>query len=132
VGRIGWVTTRRFEPDISSAPAVRRFVDGELRDRTDPEVLETVLLVVSELATNAILHARSTFEVEVHTDGCVRIVVADGSPELPVARHPMATDQSGRGLVILEHLCSRTGTEPRPPGKAVWCEIDLPGGGQMS
>jgi anti-sigma regulatory factor (Ser/Thr protein kinase) len=121
------VTAQRFEPNPESAGRARRFVESQLGDVHDPDVLHRTLLAVSEMATNAIVHARSPFLVEVDSNGHVRVAVADRSADLPVPRAPDSLDTSGRGLLLLEALCSRWGAERRPPGKLVWCEIDLDG-----
>jgi anti-sigma regulatory factor (Ser/Thr protein kinase) len=96
---------------------------------------DTVDLVVAELASNAVLHARVpgrdfALRLEHRTDA-LRIEVADARDDRPVAAKPMTTDTTtdhGRGLVIVDALASRWGvTYRRPgPGKVVWAEIDLP------
>ncbi len=95
---------------------------------------DAVALVVAELASNAVLHARVpgrdfALRLEHRTDA-LRIEVADTGGDRPVAAPPMTPDAAadhGRGLVIVDALASRWGVSDRPgPGKVVWAEIDLP------
>jgi anti-sigma regulatory factor (Ser/Thr protein kinase) len=82
-------------------------------------------LVLSELATNAIRHAATPFEVVVETDGYVRIEVEDGSTRNPVKRPESITALDGRGLHIVEQVCDRWGVHIVQDRKCVWCEREL-------
>lgn len=94
---------------------------------------DNVALIVAELASNAVLHARvpgRDFALRLeHRTGVLRIEVADARGDRPVAAPPMTADTTtdhGRGLVIVDALASRWGvTGPPGPGKVVWAEIDL-------
>ena len=81
---------------------------------------------MSELATNAVRHAHTPFEVVVQTDGYVRIEVEDRSTDPPVRKPP--SEEGGRGLAIVEQLCDRWGVHIVREKKYVWCERDLPDG----
>jgi len=81
---------------------------------------------LSELASNAVRHAKSLFEAVVQTDGHVRIEVEDGSTDVPVPKAPSI--EGGRGLTIVEQLCDRWGVHIVREQKCVWCERDLPDG----
>lgn len=92
------------------------------------ETAATVALVVSELATNAVLHARTPFEVRVKVgDGHVRVEVHDGTGRRPVRRYFSDQATSGRGLRLIETLCRAWGVEPDADGagKTVWAEVSL-------
>ena len=82
-------------------------------------------LLVTELATNVIVHAGSEFEVVVHVDGVVRVTVVDDSLTLPSRREAADYAMSGRGLQIIDQLATRWGVEPRRDGdgKVVWFEL---------
>ncbi|MEY2438388.1 MAG: hypothetical protein QOF97_3224 [Acidimicrobiaceae bacterium] len=96
------------------------------RGTTAPPDLE---LVVSELAANAVRHARTRYQVtiEVGADAVV-VEVHDESRALPERRDPRPTDGGGRGLMIVEALSRRWGVRPvAGDGKTVWAELALPG-----
>lgn len=112
-------------PDLGSAREARRFVADCASRLGRPEVAELAQLLVSELVTNAVAHARTSVAIQcVPTDEGLRIVVCDGSSDLPAPRHPDPWDERGRGLLLVESLASRWGTRYVPPqGKAVWFEL---------
>ena len=86
-------------------------------------LLEDAKLVVSELASNAVLHARSAFSVEIRPHGAtVRISVRDGSPAEPTLRDDRMA-LSGRGLFLVDSLSADWGVEVAPHGKSVWAEF---------
>ncbi len=88
------------------------------------EVLDDVALVVTELANNAVLHARSTFIVDVrsHVD-LVRISVRDASLSMPTVGAPGLTDRFGRGLGIVAALATSWGVDADADGKVVWAQL---------
>lgn len=113
----------------------RRFVDETLRRWRCGEALETIELLVSELVTNALLHAESPAEVAVvlHPDS-IRVEVADDSSELPRPREAGPRDPTGRGLALVEQLATAWGVEVRNEGKTVWFEVprlDAPDAGVL-
>jgi anti-sigma regulatory factor (Ser/Thr protein kinase) len=81
--------------------------------------------VLSELATNAVLHAQTPFDVVVETNSVIRLEVEDGSPDQPVPQAPSNTAEGGRGLLIVDSVCDRWGTRTVRDRKCVWCERDL-------
>jgi hypothetical protein len=95
----------------------------------------SVALVVGELAANAVLHGRvpgRDFGLRLALDlaaGLVRIEVADAAsakrpPTVPPSSYPEG--ESGRGLLLVDVLAARWGSEPRRPvGKTVWAEVPL-------
>ncbi|MCZ0989523.1 ATP-binding protein [Streptomyces diastatochromogenes] len=92
----------------------------------DAETGETAALLTSELVTNAVLHGRShSIRVQVaRVDGdLVRIVVVDKSHRMPEMKHPDPEDVSGRGLLLVDALTDRWGTDLLPWGKRMWAEI---------
>ena len=115
---------RAFPAELSSVAAARHFVREALSELPDDRCFG-VTLFVSELATNALLHAATGFEVSVHHDGAVRVAVVDGDPTPPVRREATPNDTSGRGLHLIDQLCTRWGVDRLDGGKAVWCELDL-------
>ncbi|MGW5442169.1 ATP-binding protein [Streptomyces asiaticus] len=94
-------------------------------------VEEAALLVLSELVTNAVRHARVPGrQIEtryLHQGDKVRIEVHDAADQLPKLRTPTPESVRGRGLVLVETLADQWGVTPRPAvGKAVWAVLALP------
>jgi hypothetical protein len=91
---------------------------------------EDVLLVVSELVTNACLHADGPEELRVACDGkVVRLEVDDHGAGAPTPRSPhRAGRPGGHGMFIVERLCMDWGVARTPgaPGKTVWAELAAP------
>jgi len=84
--------------------------------------------VVSELATNALLHARTDFTLtlELQADQ-LRIALADGSSAAPRVRRFSDTEATtGRGLKMVAALAQAWGIDPADNGKSVWCAVRLP------
>jgi two-component sensor histidine kinase len=94
-----------------------------------------VALVVGELAANAVQHGRlpgRNFGLRLTLDevaGLVRVEVADAASRkrLPASTPPAAPEgESGRGLLLVEALAERWGSEPRHPvGKTVWADVTV-------
>jgi anti-sigma regulatory factor (Ser/Thr protein kinase) len=90
-------------------------------------VEENALLIVSELATNAVRHARGTDLIAVdlfaaHT--WLRIEVQDTDRSWPQPRIPDGFDESGFGFVLVDALAGKWGVRETEGGKAVWAELD--------
>jgi anti-sigma regulatory factor (Ser/Thr protein kinase) len=93
-------------------------VDGELRD--------IIAVVVSELATNAVRHAQTSFALSCTLrPPCVVVAVTDDSDSLPEMRHPGPDDIGGRGLLLVDHLSSGWRVDPFPGGKTVSADLPL-------
>ncbi|KUL50720.1 anti-sigma factor [Streptomyces violaceusniger] len=132
-------TRRLFRAEFPALPdraaAVRRMVAGHLRDWRLGTIVDHVVLATNELFANAVEHGSSgpadtvTITVSLERFGReLRVEVADGSPVIPVARKPEPTEESGRGLAIVEDLALDWGTEPPDPGvrgKKVWFTLPL-------
>lgn len=110
----------------ASIPEARRFARATLQSWELHLVVDAAALIVSELATNAVLHARSSFTVRLALDGQGKLLVevVDGSVRPPQAKPHGAGATTGRGLSIVEELADEWGVEPRPDGKAVWVRLD--------
>ena len=82
-------------------------------------------LLVSELVTNAVLHARLRATVTVERDGMVlRVSVQDDSPAQPHLRELGPEAVTGRGLLLVDRIARRWGVDPQAGGKCVWFEVD--------
>lgn len=82
------------------------------------------MLLVSEVVTNAVLHARSDIELHLISRGrFVRVEVADSSTAAPVRRPHQPDSMTGRGLGLLDQLATEWGVAERGVGKVVWFEM---------
>lgn len=118
---------RRFPPTPASVAAARRFV-ARLLSTGDPDLRERAVLIVSELATNALRHAGGGFTVELGADGVITyLAVHDESPSLPRPRTPAPTETGGRGLQIVSAVADDWGVATRGEGKTVWCRLNAAG-----
>lgn len=115
----------RIEGEPRTPGIARRFVDQALERWDCGEVLDNVRLLVSEVVTNAVLHAGSEIELAVELRPfTVRVSVADGSDAQPTRRLARTDEESGRGLELVDVLAQSWGVEPRPGGgKIVWFEV---------
>lgn len=117
-----------FEPTPEAIGAARRFVADLVAAACSTDEVERLALVTSELATNAVLHARSPFTVQVLTAAeSIWVAVRDGDVH-PPGRSPAPADAvSGRGLSIVEKLAMDWGVhvEPTASGKWVWAQLPL-------
>jgi anti-sigma regulatory factor (Ser/Thr protein kinase) len=87
-----------------------------------------VLLVMSELVSNAVEHARSALLLVVtRTDGELWIEVHDGSSAPPRLRAPGNSSRRGHGLRVVQDLAARWSWTARSDGKVVWATFNLPG-----
>jgi len=110
--------------DPSSPARARLFVCEQLARRCPPEVVDSAALLVSELVTNAVLHAGTPMRVNVSMlrDGA-RVEVEDGSHEMPEPREPNTAEQRGRGLLLVDRVARSWGVHQTLDGKAIWFEI---------
>lgn len=111
-------TSAKAARDLAAAVARSWQLDGDVEYRAR--------LVTSELATNAIRYGKgSTIRVVVSRAGNrLRGEVHDGSVWLPIRRTPGPCDESGRGLVLVEHVVTSCGSFVTATGKAAWFEIE--------
>jgi anti-sigma regulatory factor (Ser/Thr protein kinase) len=117
---------RTFAPNPSEVFVARHFVACVLE--TWGMEIEDLPLLVSELATNAVLHARSDFEVTViRLHRCVRVEVFDQNTRLPSFAVAPTDAYSGRGLMLLRGLSTNWGVESHSDvGKTIWFEVNTP------
>ena len=114
----------RFEADVSTVPLAREFVRRWLHECGADHVFDEASLIVTELATNAVLHAASPYEVRLsRSDGVVRIEVADADAGRPEPQPFSAVAEDGRGIVIVSALSASWGIDAQPRGKVTWAEL---------
>lgn len=111
-----------------SARLARDFVSLHLVEHRLPQLVDDVRLVVSELATNAVTHAKTPFVVTLSmSGGVVLLVLQDESLTVPIRSERGVMDMSGRGLMIVESLSQEWGINTGLHGsKSVWASF--PGG----
>jgi anti-sigma regulatory factor (Ser/Thr protein kinase) len=120
---------REFSGDAEQVAAARRFAASAVK--TGGPARDVTRLLVSEAATNALLHSASgeggSFEVEyLVSDDLVRVEVHDGGgPTGPRRRVHHLESMTGRGLELFDSLSDRWGVDGGPQGWTVWFELDL-------
>jgi anti-sigma regulatory factor (Ser/Thr protein kinase) len=121
------VARARFCPRVDQVRSARCFVGQHLEALDLTARGDDADTVITELATNAVIHARSVFEVRLlATNGVARIEVSDESSTLPAAGilDPLAL--SGRGLVLVQAVSLRWGASRNARGgKTVWSELTV-------
>ena len=112
---------RAFPPDPAAVRSARQYVAERLAG-AGPGITEDALLLVSELASNSVLHAKSEFTVSVErlAGATVRIAVGDRDSGSPEVRTASVRDVSGRGIAIVAKLSDDWGVERVADGKIVW------------
>lgn len=105
----------------ASAAAARRFVTAQFQAWDRLDLLDTAELLVNELVTNVLLHARTDLVVTLERDGrLIRVAVADSSARVPLRRQHSRYSGTGRGLLLVEQLATEWGVERLGRGKRVW------------
>jgi anti-sigma regulatory factor (Ser/Thr protein kinase) len=90
----------------------------------DEPFTTAVQLVVSELATNAVRHAHTSYRVCIQQlDGVVRVEVTDGGARMPRLQYGGRSAIGGRGLVLVDNIATAWGVSPHATGKTVWADI---------
>ncbi|MGW0831188.1 ATP-binding protein [Streptomyces prunicolor] len=120
-----------YRRDRRSVALAREFTRNTLADWEITDRADEVLLCVSELATNAILHGVPpgrgyALRLCIHRDGVLRVEVRDsGTGDLRKVNTPYRDldADSGRGLLLVSVVADKWGVGERAPGKAVWCEF---------
>ena len=116
---------QRLDPVPESARTARDAVLRALTDAGRDDLADAASLMVSELVTNAIVHARTPIDLDVvaHAAG-LRVAVRDESSTPPTQRHYGTTATTGRGLALVARMSDRHGTDAVGGfGKIVWFEL---------
>lgn len=124
---------RGLEPQPESVALARREVRAVLADWDADRFEWEVSQLVTELATNVVLHARTGFDLSMELDGDrLRLEVRDASPLLPRPRRFSRESTTGRGMRLVETLAQSWGVERGDGGKTVWLVLvpaqDVDGG----
>ncbi|MFC3573025.1 ATP-binding protein [Streptomyces yaanensis] len=127
-----------IRPDPAEVGRARRWARSRLAGSgigADEPLAETLILLVSELVTNAVVHTGCPAVLRllltgVRDDasgtpaGTVRLEVADTSACPPTPRHAAGDETGGRGLELVDGLADRWGWDAEGVGKRIWCEVD--------
>ena len=119
--------------ELTAAPATaadaRELVTTYLAEHGLSDLCDPVRVVVSELVTNALVHARKPFTVTLSQSSRTLLVrVEDESTEPPIVRTPGPMADSGHGLRIVEALSRDWGFVPGEESKVVWATFSKPPG----
>ncbi len=122
----GHHVTRLDLDSTVAAPQVARRRVREVLDVLDLTALEgPATLLTSELVTNAVVHAGGPVELVIAArPNLLHVAVSDHDRGLPVADGSDLDSEHGRGLLIVDTLASRWGSDRFPDGKRVWFELD--------
>jgi anti-sigma regulatory factor (Ser/Thr protein kinase) len=117
-------------PVPASVPAARHVTVQLMQAWGVPQDRDDAAILVTELVANVVDHvegaASLTLELAV-SDGWLRIAVVDGSSIRPVVRELERDQPRGRGLLLVQAIADRWGTEDHRGGKRVWFELAPPG-----
>lgn len=120
-----WSHEARFTPEAISASKARDFVCLHLTDHHLLYLVEDIRVVVSELVTNAVVHARTPLTVTIQElPLCVMLTVQDNSVSPPVTIVAKVGDTGGRGLDVIEQLSNDWGfSSGADDDKSVWASF---------
>ncbi|CAM5443948.1 ATP-binding protein [Streptomyces pilosus] len=123
-----------IRPDPAEVGRARRWARSRLAGSgigADEPLAETLILLVSELVTNAVVHTGCPAVLRLSLPGAgaaaeavVRLEVADRSDRAPVPRCVDGESTGGRGLALVDGLADRWGWSAEGAGKRIWCELD--------
>ena len=121
-------SSKVFVPAGEAIGAARGFVADALRTwGAMPPLIDDAMLLTSEMATNALVHAHSPFRLSVTRDGgVISFAVQDAASRTPLKQNVDAQSAMGRGMGIVDAVSSRWGFDLLPTGKVVWAELVSP------
>ena len=112
------------ESVLTSVARLRHFATDAVSLHAPDVDCDTVALLVSEVATNALVHGNGNVRLRVvPRPRGVRIEVLDGSSTLPRRRAATLYDEGGRGIALVEAMATSWGAETTADGKVVWFEV---------
>ncbi|MEY9945172.1 SpoIIE family protein phosphatase [Kitasatospora sp. GAS206B] len=104
----------------------RRFTRSTLASWGLSPLADFAELLVSELVTNALVHAQQPRRLRLFRDRMLTLEVADAGRQAPRLRPAGSEDEGGRGMNLINELAQRWGSRPTKDGKVVWAELELP------
>ncbi|MYZ33595.1 MULTISPECIES: ATP-binding SpoIIE family protein phosphatase, partial [unclassified Streptomyces] len=112
-----------LEPEDAAPGRARRLARRALARWDLEELSDSVELLISEVVTNAVRYAERPVTLRLLRTDVLRCEVGDDSPQLPRQRRARDTDESGRGLFLVNRLARRWGATRLSTGKVVWFEL---------
>jgi CheY-like chemotaxis protein len=120
------VARAEFGVDRTSPGKARRFARGVLRNEVE-ELVDTVELLLTEMVTNAVVHAGSSTTVSVRLlEDHVHVEVHDRVDVTVQPQRPSEDSESGRGLLLVDALARSWGSTRFADGKIVWFDVERP------
>lgn len=120
---------RTFRADAAEVPITRHFV-ADVLERAGLEATDEVMLVTSELVTNAVVHGSDPLEIHVEVDDCrlhLEVVDCGNEPPDPARIMPASAARGGRGLPLVDCLTDQWGACRDPRGRTmVWADLQAP------
>jgi anti-sigma regulatory factor (Ser/Thr protein kinase) len=118
------MATRSFPFELNSVRAARHFVTGLFNTEPDEMFTSDAAIVTTELASNAVLHARSGFTLTIfRSASAVRIAVRDKRPLVPGSNGLPFDIRTGHGLSVVSQIAHAWSVERLPDGKVIWAEL---------
>ncbi|WP_346168070.1 ATP-binding SpoIIE family protein phosphatase [Streptomyces javensis] len=133
-GRVAHVSVQRH--DVQRVRELRHHLRDLVSDWGLAPLVEDLQLLVSEVVTNALIHAHSEVDLRIREQaGRLRVDVRDSDPHPPIPAANLELEEagddeaeSGRGLVIVDAVASAWGSSPAGRGKTTWFELTVPEG----
>ncbi|WP_457031773.1 SpoIIE family protein phosphatase [Kitasatospora sp. P5_F3] len=119
------IATLELDGDGPAPSRARRFTRRTLEEWGLTALSEFAELLVSELVTNALLHADAPRRLRLFRDRTLTVEVADSGGQAPRLRASAEEDEGGRGMHLVSELAHRWGTRQTKDGKVVWAEMEL-------
>jgi sigma-B regulation protein RsbU (phosphoserine phosphatase) len=117
-----------FPGTTATVSDARLFVRQALGELHATGAGDDAAMLVSELATNAVIHAHTSYTVDVVRDGAtIRVRVHDGSAAIPQRRRYDPGATTGRGLRLVASIASTWGVELEESGKSIWFTLPAEG-----
>ena len=114
----------RIEPTVQGPAQARRVVMACAAELGLADEGDDLVLLVSEMVTNAVRHGSPPIDLEVLADDdTITLAVADASPVHPAPRDAAPDAENGRGMALVDLLTEDHGVRPDPAGKTVWAAV---------
>ncbi|HEX6150406.1 ATP-binding protein [Nocardioides sp.] len=118
------VVAEELAPEATSAGRARALLRRALAGHEREDDLDPAQLAMSEIVTNALVHAGTPMSLRILlAPHGLRVELSDGSQRMPTRREFGDAAATGRGLHLVEELTSRWGAYPDGQGKVVWFEL---------